>query len=729
MQYTEAKLVWYKTVNHKKVGDAHRDAGQWHQAEEAYRRYLVTKPHDAGIWVQYGHVLREQGKLEQAEVAYETSTSLAPDQPDGWLQLGHTLKALNKHAAALDAFRQAQRAGTLEDLDPVVRALSFSLKLSLDRKPATHSHLFSIQDMFAYLKVHPTMSGIQRSQAGLALELLANSDVDAGLIVTDFSQALELGTFWLLEPESVRDVIEYALGDRVDRVRLRRLLAIAEQKATPVTAGGGTTIVLLGAFWGHGNTVENYLPAKRLGARIALYLYDLIPVSHPEYCEPALVREFVTALSEWCLVCDYVLTISDFTRNALESFLAGHGIRPIPAATVPLAHALPGQREPIKTWPRSLLRLKDRPYVAYVSTIEGRKNHTYVVNVWRELMAQGVEVPDLLFVGRHGWRNSGLMDLLDGTRHLDGRVHIIHDLTDAELNAVYENSLFTVFISLVEGWGLPVGESLMHGTPCVASSTSSIREVGGDFIDYVDPTSIADGVSVIGRMLTDPSYLADRRRNIAKSFKPRGWDQVATTFVDSLKVLELVPPVEAGIPALAEGLLFRPADIANPNLPANTLIANPNRLLIAEHFHKLDRSGAWMVGRFGEVAFRTDLSQGETITLYVKLRPAPSFGDAKVRLIVGDAGPAGSRLVGAAELGTSGLLMARGSVGPGGLCRLILEIEEEGVAPPEEPRDTILALDGLGYARPSNLPARADLLEAFTFVAAFVSKPKLRAAI
>lgn len=719
-------MVWSRTVNHKKVGDAHRDAGQWHEAEEAYRRYLSTEPHDAGLWVQYGHVLREQGKLEQAEVAYETSTSLAPNEADGWLQLGYTLKALKKGTAALDAFRQAQRIDPAQDLDPVIRELSASVKISLDPKPATHAYLFSVQDMFAYLKVHPTMSGIQRGQAGLALELLANKDVDAGLIVTDFSMTLDLGTFWLLDPESVRDVIEYALGDRVDRVRLRRLLAIAEQKATPVTVCGGTTIVLLGAFWGHGNTVEHYLPAKRLGARVALYLYDLIPVSHPEFCEPALVREFVTALSEWCLVCDYILTISDFTRSALEAFLAGHGIRPVAALTVPLAHALPGQRSPIKTWPRSLLRLKDRAYVAYVSTIEGRKNHTYVVNVWRQLMAQGVQVPDLVFVGRQGWRNSGLMDLLDGTNNLDGRVHVVHDLTDAELNAVYENSLFTVFTSLVEGWGLPVGESLMHGTPCVASSTSSIPEVGGDFVDYVDPASIADGVSVIGRMLTDPVYLAERRRNIVESFQPRGWDQVAATFIDSLRALEQVPPVEAGVPALAEGLLFRPADIANPDLPPDTAIANPNRLLIAEHFHKPGRSGAWMVGRFGEVAFRTDIAEGEAITLYVKLRPAPWFGNAKVRLIVGDAGPARSRLVGAEDLAFSGLLKARGSVGPGGLCRLIFEVEGEWVAPPEEVRDTVLALEGLGYARPFNLPARADLLEAFSFITASLLEPQGR---
>lgn len=715
-------MVWSKTVNHRKVGDSHRDAGLWQQAEEAYRRHLTTDPHDAKIWVQYGHVLREQGKLEEAEVAYETSTSIAPNEADGWLQLGYTLKAMDKPAAALEALRQARANGAADDVESVIEDLSRILKVSVDPTPASHEYLFSIQDMFAYLKVHATMSGIQRGQAGIALQLLSNPAVDAGLIITDFSLALDRGTFWLLDPESVRNVIQYALGDRVDHLRLRRLLAIAEQSATPVTAGSGTTVVLLGAFWGHGNTVEHYLPAKRHGARIALYVYDLIPVSHPEHCEPILVREFTTALSEWCLVCDYILTISDFTRVSLETFMADHGMRQIQMATVPLAHALPGPRSDIKAWPKSLLRLRDREYVAYVSTVEGRKNHLYVVNVWRQLIEQGIEVPDLVFVGRRGWRNGGLMDLLDGTRNLDGRVHMVHDLTDADLNAVYENSLFTVFTSLVEGWGLPVGESLLHHTPCVASSTSSIPEVGGDFVDYVDPSSIADGVAVIGRMLTDRAYLAERRRNIVENFKPRGWDQVAATFIERMQSLGQLPSVGAAVPALAEGQVFRPGDIVNPDVPLDAYVASPNRLFIAEHFHTPEDFGAWMVGRFGEIAFRTGLDEGDEVNVYIKLRPAPGFGDATVALMIGDAHTVRSRALTATDMNSGGFFVARGRVGSGGLCRLVLEVDGHW---PMATEDRILGLEGLGYARPSNLAARADLLEAFTFVTASAPRAKV----
>ena len=59
--------------------------------------------------------------------------------------------------------------------------------------------------------------------------------------------------------------------------------------------------------------------------------------------------------------------------------------------------------------------------------------------------------------------------------------------SDAELAFLYRNCRFTVFPSLYEGWGLPIGESLWFGKLCIASKTSSMPEVGGDLVDYVDP--------------------------------------------------------------------------------------------------------------------------------------------------------------------------------------------------------------------------------------------------
>lgn len=713
-------MAWTKAVNHRDEGDKHRDARKWDLAAAAYKKHLAAHPDDAGIWVQYGHALKEMKQLDEAEGAYLTATTLSPTDFDPFVHLAHVQKGLEKTALALESFREAAALGAPSEVEDEIERLVRTLQRDAKPIDSTNAYLFSVQDLVGYLKVHSTMSGIQRVQAGISLEVMDRADVDAGFILTDFTGALPHGSFWLLDKERLKKVIEYASGEKVDHGRLRRLLADCEDSATPITAGRGNTIVLLGAFWGLGNTIDRYLPAKRDGARIAAYIYDIIPISHPEYCDAGLVRDFTTSLSELCMLCDYMLTISDFTRITLDKFLSDNGGRHIPTATVPLAHSLTGPPSSVQNWPQSLQRLKGREFVAYVSTVEGRKNHTYIVNVWRKLIEEGIDMPDLVFVGRKGWRISGLMDLLDGTKNLDGRVHIVHDLTDAELNSVYENSLFTVFTSFVEGWGLPVGESLMHHTPCVASNTSSIPEVGGEFVDYVDPYNINQGADVVRRMILDRDYLAARKRNIEENFVPREWSEVASTFLERMKSHEHLPVVGMLYPLLGEGTVFRPADIVNSKIRLFGYVQNPTRFLIAQSFYQPEDFGAWMSGKYGEVVFRTNLPEGELVNVYLDLRVTPWFNDCRMTIIVGDSRKADARSLVLSDLERSTYFVAKGRVGPEGVCRVTLEVDGEWTMPDGDTRDFAIGLSGLGYARPSNTEGRADLHEAFTFSVASV---------
>ena len=66
-----------------------------------------------------------------------------------------------------------------------------------------------------------------------------------------------------------------------------------------------------------------------------------------------------------------------------------------------------------------------------------------------------------------------------------------------ELIAVYAGADLTIYPSRVEGWGIPVVESLVVGTPIVTSHTSGMLEAGGDHATYFDPTNLDDMVDKI----------------------------------------------------------------------------------------------------------------------------------------------------------------------------------------------------------------------------------------
>lgn len=219
-----------------------------------------------------------------------------------------------------------------------------------------------------------------------------------------------------------------------------------------------------------------------------------------------------------------MLTISEFTARDVKRFLEQQGLRRVPVEAVPLSHVLHGKksRRPM-LWSDALVPLEHRPFVLSVSTIEARKNHTYLLSIWKLFIEEGLDPPDLVFVGRYGWRVADLMEQLRATNFMDGRVHVLHDLSDPELEQLYDACLFTAFPSFVEGWGLPIGESLAHGRPCVASNTSSMPEVGGDLVDYVDPYNLRNGIEVLRRMAFDSAYRAQARRLSGKnSYREHG---------------------------------------------------------------------------------------------------------------------------------------------------------------------------------------------------------------
>ena len=577
--------------------------------------------------------------------------------------------------------------------------------------------LFSVQDLFGYLRAHATMSGIQRVQAGIALYAIANEPETSGFILNDLTDRHQDGEFLLIDNSALRDIILYASGDKVDHQQLRRMLDACEAASERVRPAAGVTIVLLGAFWGHGNTIDRYVTARRDGARIGAYVYDIIPVTHPEFCDVALARDFSMSVAEMGLVVDFIFTISDYTRETLAKLFRETGGRSIPMQTVPLAHSLTVPDIGVESWPLALKRIKGRRYVAYISTVEARKNHLYVVNAWREMIAQGIDVPDLVFVGRKGWRVSGLMDLLDGTRYLGDRVHIVHDLSDAELNSVYANCLFTVFTSFVEGWGLPVGESLLHNVPCVASSTSSIPEVGGKFVDYVDPLDVRSGVEVFRRLIEDADYRDARREAIRSSFVPRTWDDVGRDFLEKTRgAMGTEYPERDIYPALAEGTRFAPGELVVEPIIMSRYVPGPMRMTLVGCFYGLEADGAWMRGRIGELKFLTALEEGEAIIVYLELyKPGNAPQSVSIHILDNNDSSTERRWT---DLPTKkhNLVRVRGKVSERGLCTIVIELGKDVEALPGGDKRAIGAgLAAVGYVRESNALLREDLVERFTF--------------
>jgi glycosyltransferase involved in cell wall biosynthesis len=296
----------------------------------------------------------------------------------------------------------------------------------------------------------------------------------------------------------------------------------------------GDIIVSLGAGWGIPGYMKHIAEVKRrYGIKFSIFVHDVLPIEYQSFFEPRHALQFRNWLQEAIPVADIVLTNSKYSRAALIALAAKSGWR-LPRVEILQLGSGFGDRPTDRGQPMASLPAR---YVLFVSTIEIRKNHRLLVRVWQRLVERhGADlVPALIFVGQIGWSFDGLLADLKASEHLNGKIILLRSLSDAELQQTYRCCLFTVFPSLCEGWGLPIAESLAHGKFCVASNRTSIPEVGGNLIDYFDPSDEEDALAKIERPLIDPGYLAAREAQVRAEYPRRTWADCVHALIRALE--------------------------------------------------------------------------------------------------------------------------------------------------------------------------------------------------
>lgn len=298
----------------------------------------------------------------------------------------------------------------------------------------------------------------------------------------------------------------------------------------------GDVFCVLGSPWFHldyVNFVSGVIDGR--GLRVALLVYDIIPIMRPEWCDRGLIRVFSKWFSDFIPQAHKVFAISEATARDVERWAAQTDIQvSLPVYTLPIGTGFSGP--PVESAESLPAGLQAGSYVLFVSTIEARKNHLLAFRVWRRMVEEmpPESVPTLVLAGRFGWLMSDFLQQLINCDYLDKKIVVVSDPSDAELVALYRNCRFTLFPSLYEGWGLPVTESLSFGKVCVASDRTSVPEAGGPFCIYLDPEDFSSAVGIIRNACMDDSLISSYEDRIRREFRPTPWRHTAEALLRHL---------------------------------------------------------------------------------------------------------------------------------------------------------------------------------------------------
>ncbi|HEX3920388.1 MAG TPA: glycosyltransferase family 1 protein [Caulobacteraceae bacterium] len=220
----------------------------------------------------------------------------------------------------------------------------------------------------------------------------------------------------------------------------------------------------------------------RAGVRPVVMIHDLIPIRWPEYCAPGAAARHARRIEGALRHGRLIIANSRATADDLAAYAAATGL-PLPELCIaPLGLSAPfhGRPTPLST---------PRPYFLAIGTIEPRKNLAFLLTLWNRLAERlGAAAPRLVVVGRRGWENEAVLDLLERAPGVRRLVHEVADLRDSELAQLVAGASALLAPSLAEGFDLASLEALALGTPVIASDIAAHRELatGARLVDPLD---------------------------------------------------------------------------------------------------------------------------------------------------------------------------------------------------------------------------------------------------
>ena len=319
-----------------------------------------------------------------------------------------------------------------------------------------------------------------------------------------------------------------ALVEQPDRFRLKFSLGALRHWRNPRSDGGGRLYLNIGHTGLNSAGFREWV--TRSGTRPVYFVHDLIPITHPEFCRAGETGRHRGRMQTVLGTATGVIGNSQATLDELAAFAKAEGMPNPPAVpawlgtdTLPVPANVPAPA---------------RPTFVVLSTIEARKNHLMLLDIWSRLVDRfGTKAPRLLVIGQRGWEAEDVFNRLDRDETLRDHVVELNECSDEDLARHLATARALLFPSLAEGYGLPLVEALGSGVPVIASDLPVFREIGSGIPTFIEPSASSEWeAAILDYARPDSAARRDQIKRMA-GFRAPSWDDhfnAVEKFLDTL---------------------------------------------------------------------------------------------------------------------------------------------------------------------------------------------------
>lgn len=268
-----------------------------------------------------------------------------------------------------------------------------------------------------------------------------------------------------------------------------------------------------------------YLPPLVRLSKTIYTILDLNPDENPGlYQDKKMVSYFRRWRKKVAKKTDSIITISNYVKEKVEEILL------IPGEKVRAVYLSQDERFGRMANKDLTNKIKDDyhikgDFLLYVGHIQPWKNLNRLIEAFALIKRRGIK-EKLVLVGGKGWATKEI-ETLTKELGLKGEVTITDFVPGDDLPLFYQAASAFVFPSLMEGFGIPVLESMACGTPVVCSNVTSLPEVAGGAAIFFNPLDVPEMAEAIFRVLTDEGLRKDLVKKGLKRCKEFSWEKTA----------------------------------------------------------------------------------------------------------------------------------------------------------------------------------------------------------
>ncbi len=266
--------------------------------------------------------------------------------------------------------------------------------------------------------------------------------------------------------------------------------------------------------------LSNELPTgiHKSGIPSTVTIHDLIFMRYPEFYKPIDRKIYFKKVKYACHVADKVIAISNQTKHDIETFFH------VPPEKVELIYQ---PVAPVFFERQNIFLIRKKyhlpeKFILSVGTLESRKNQLALLQA---LHLKEIKTT-VVFVGKQTTSYMAEMNRFIEENEMETQVKFLSNISESDLAALYQTATLSVYISVFEGFGLPVIESMACGCPVVTSSVSVLPETAGEAAVLCNPAKVEEIAQKVAMLLEKEDFrneIVEKGKQRAEQFHPENY--------------------------------------------------------------------------------------------------------------------------------------------------------------------------------------------------------------